>query len=255
MNADWSRRVAENWARVSTRVESARARAGRFTDSITVVAVSKTMPPQAISAALDAGLRHFGENRVEEAAEKIPGVHELLAGGREPPGVTWHMVGHLQSRKAARAVSLFSVVHSVDSVRLARRLGQRCSETGKTVRILLEMNVSGETSKNGLSADRYGENAIQRDEMHRAVELILAIPGLQVSGVMTMAPIVRDPEMARPYFRALQEVREDLAVQFPSGDWSDLSMGMTDDFEVAVEEGATLLRIGRAIFGPRHIDG
>ncbi len=231
--------IAANLRAVQRRIAAAAERAGRDPAEITLVAVSKTQPIESIQAGYTAGLRHLGENRVEEAAEKIGPINHW-AGDQRP---TWHMVGHLQSRKARRAVELFDVIHSVDSLRLAEKLSRRCAEAGKTMPILLEVNVSGEASKYGLAPD----------EVEAVVEGLLPLPCLELQGVMTMAPIVADPEEARPVFRALRRLRDDLAARFPSVNWQHLSMGMTDDFEVAIEEGATLVRIGRAIFGERFI--
>ena len=194
-----------------------------------------------IRAAYDLGLRHFGENRVEEAQAKV---------GHLPDDVTWHMIGHIQSRKATQVVSLFQVVHSVDSLKLARRLDRFAAERAEPLPILLECNVSGEESKYGFDANRWDADEGQRRALLDAVEEILALPHLQVQGLMTMAPIVADPEQARPVFVRLRALCDELAAAFPQADWQHLSMGMTDDFEVAIEEGATLVRVGRAIFDP-----
>ncbi len=229
--------IAANLQRVQERIASAAKRVGRDPAEVILVAVSKTHPPATIRAAYELGLRHFGENRVEEAVGKIDAL---------PQDITWHMVGHLQSRKAALAVKLFDIVHSVDSVKLARRLDRFCTEEGRTMPVLLEVNVSGEASKYGFPiADRAGLEA--------AIAEMLKLPQVRIEGLMTMAPIVPDPEDARPVFRGLRELRDELAHKFPQIEWRHLSMGMTDDFEVAIEEGATIVRIGRAIFGPRRI--
>jgi len=195
--------------------------------------VSKTRPVEVIRTAYELGLRDFGENRIEEAETKF---------GLLPDDIRWHMVGHVQSRKAARAVTPYVLVHSVDRMKLARRLDRFAGEAGRTLPILLEVNVSGEASKYGLHPA----------EVKPAVEAMRGFEHLRIQGLMTMAPIVPDPEEARPVFVALRELRQRLAAHFPDLDWRHLSMGMTDDFEVAVEEGATIVRIGRAIFGERH---
>jgi pyridoxal phosphate enzyme (YggS family) len=192
---------------------------------------------EALLAAYESGVRHFGENRVEEASAKLPVFRQSLG----DPAVVFHMIGHLQSRKAGEAAALFDRVHSVDSVKLAQRLSRFAT---KPLPILLEVNVSGEESK-------YGFDGARRSELLSAVEAISQLPNLQLDGLMTMAPIVDDPEQARPVFRALRELRDDLEACYPALTWPHLSMGMTDDFEIAVEEGATLVRIGRAIFGER----
>ena len=214
------------------RIAAAARRAGRDPAEITLVAVSKTQPVEVIGVAYELGLRDFGENRLEEAESKLD---------RLPDDIRWHMVGHVQSRKAAQAVRPYALVHSVDSVKLARRLDRFAGEIGRTLPVLLEVNVSGEASKYGL----------QPADVEIAAEAMRGFQHLQIQGLMTMAPIVPDPEEARPVFVALRELRERLAARFPDLDWRHLSMGMTDDFEVAVEEGATIVRIGRAIFGER----
>ena len=233
--------LADNLQSVRERITAAARRAGRDPDHVTLVAVTKNQPREAIAAAFDLGLRHFGENRVEEAEAKIPAL---------PTGITWHMIGHVQSRKAKQVVPLFQVVHSVDSVRLADRLSRLCDEEGARLPVLLQVNVSGEESKYGLAAERWAEDGAQRRELLAAVAGIIALPGLEIQGLMTMAPIVSDPEEVRPVFAALRNLRDELAGLHPEVAWHHLSMGMTDDFEVAVEEGATLVRIGRAIFDP-----
>ena len=227
--------IADNVARVRERIAAAAARAGRALSEVTVVAVSKTRTAAEIKAAHQAGVRHLGENRVEEAAEKRPQL--------ELPGVIWHMVGHLQRRKARRAVELFDVVQSVDSVRLARRLDALAAERDQALSVLIEINVSGEESK-------YGFRIGQRAELDGAVAEIVALPHLCVEGLMTVAPLCDDPERVRPVFAHLRELAGELQARFPQGTWQHLSMGMTDDYVVAVEEGATMVRIGRAIFCP-----
>ncbi len=220
---------------------AAAKRAGRDYAAITLVAVTKTLPLEVIRAAYDLGLRDLGENRVEEAEAKIP---EL------PTDITWHMIGHIQSRKAARVTASFGFIHSVDSVKLARRLDSRCAEMLQPLPVLLEFNVSGEESKYGFVAERWSTDRTQRTRLLKAVREITSLPNLGVCGLMTMAPIVPEPEMARPVFSKLRRLRDDLAQAFPETDWVHLSMGMTDDFEVAIEEGATIVRVGRAIFQP-----
>jgi pyridoxal phosphate enzyme (YggS family) len=223
---------------VRKRIEAAARRAGRDPAEITLVAVSKTQPPEAVVAACHAGLHLFGENRVEEAGPKAEAVARLLAPAAAP---TWHMVGHVQSRKAADVLPWAAMVHSVDSVKLAERLSRSCVEAGSQLAVLLEVNVSGETSKYGLAPE----------ELPGAVEAIAPLPGLRLEGLMTMAPIAADPELVRPVFTRLRALKEDMAQRYPGLIGRHLSMGMTDDFEVAIEEGATLVRVGRAIFGER----
>jgi pyridoxal phosphate enzyme (YggS family) len=230
-----------NLRSVQERIAAAAERAGRVPSDVTLIAVTKTQSPEMIQAAYDVGLRHFGENRVEEAEEKID---EL------PADITWHMIGHVQSRKAQRVASGFDVVHSVDSVKLAQRLDRFAAGRTEPLPVLLEFNVSGEESKYGFSASSWSGSDDRQESLVSAIEEIIALPRLSVQGVMTMAPIVAQPEEARPVFVGLRQLRDDLAARFPHLDWHDLSMGMTDDFEVAIEEGATLVRVGRAIFAP-----
>jgi PLP dependent protein len=226
-----------NLTRVQDRIAAAAARAGRDVSSITLVAVSKTHPVEALLAAYELGMRHFGENRVEEASIKLPAFKQVVS----DPAVVFHMIGHIQSRKAEDVALLFDRVHSVDSVKLAQRLSRFAT---KPLPILLEVNVSGEESK-------YGFDGARRAELFDAVEAISQLPQLRFDGLMTMAPLVEDPEEARPVFRALRELRDEITARYPSIKLPHLSMGMTDDFEVAIEEGATLVRVGRAIFGER----
>jgi pyridoxal phosphate enzyme (YggS family) len=205
------------------------------------VAVTKMEPVDVILTAYELGLRHFGENRIEEAQEKV---------GDLPADITWHMIGHIQSRKARDVLPLFDWVHSVDRPKVAHRLERFAAEGAVPLPILLECNVSGEASKYGFAADHWAEDRRQRRSLFAAIEEIVALPHLKVQGLMTMAPIVEDAEQARPVFVQLRRLRDELAGAFPQAGWQHLSMGMTDDFEVAIEEGATLVRIGRAIFAP-----
>lgn len=240
--------IARNLGRVQERIAEAALRAGRDPGQVTLVAVTKTFPVEAIVAAWQAGARHFGENRVEEGASKIPAVCAALLGVRP----TWHMIGHVQSRKAQDAVAHFDVVHSVDRLKIARRLDRFALEAGRVLPVLLECNVSGEATKFGFDLHGWERDEALRSAFFAAVEEALALPGLAVTGLMTMAPFVEDPQMARPVFASLRGLRDALRERFPAVGWEHLSMGMTDDFEVAVEEGATIVRIGRAIFGARR---
>jgi pyridoxal phosphate enzyme (YggS family) len=218
--------IQANIREVQRRIAQACERSRRSADEITLVAVTKGVEVPAIRAAFEYGIRDFGENRVQEAEGKIAQLADLK------PDVTWHMVGHLQGNKAKTAVELFDIIHSVDSVRLAEILNRRVE---KLLPVLLEVNVSGEATKGGFSMV----------ETEAAVKAIKQLPNLKVLGLMTVAPFVADPEAVRPVFRKLRELRDSLGLEH-------LSMGMTDDFEVAIEEGATMLRIGRAIFGDRR---
>jgi pyridoxal phosphate enzyme (YggS family) len=215
--------VAQRLALVQERVARAAERAGRSPAEVTIVAVSKLFPTQAIEEAAAAGIAHIGENRVQEAAAKVSSLRHLP--------VTWHMIGHLQTNKAKTALELFDIIQSVDSLRLAEALSRRAD---RPIPVLLEVNVAGEASKFGLSPQ----------EVLQTAEAVARLPHLDMRGLMTMAPLVSDPEEVRPVFRELRRLRDALGL-------AELSMGMTDDFEVAIEEGATLVRIGRAIFGER----
>jgi PLP dependent protein len=205
--------------------------------------VTKTQPPDVVRATYDLGLRHFGENRVSEAETKV---------GLLPRDVTWHMIGHIQSRKAKRVVPLFQMIHSVDSFKIAQRLDRDCAGLPDPLPVLLECNVSGEESKYGFAASNWTEDAAEGRALLTTVERCLALPHLRIQGLMTMAPIVTDPEQTRPIFARLRRLRDEMAAHFDQLDWHHLSMGMTDDFEVAIEEGATLVRVGRAIFAPEQ---
>ncbi|MDQ2715790.1 MAG: YggS family pyridoxal phosphate-dependent enzyme [Chloroflexota bacterium] len=225
--------MAANIAHVRATIVAAAARAGRSASEITLVAVSKTMSLDLVRVAYNLGVTDFGENRVQEALPKIAAF--------QPPDVHWHMIGHLQSNKASKVVGPFTCVHSVDTLHLAQALERYAAEQGKRLPILLEVNVSGEASKAGMSAAQTPELARQ----------IVALSHLDVQGLMTIAPLLPDPEDARPAFRDLRLLRDDLRAALPQCSWQQLSMGMTADYTVAIEEGATLVRVGRAIFGER----
>lgn len=244
--------IEANLRDVQRRIAEAAGRAGRDPAEITLVAVTKMFTVAHIQAAYELGVRHFGENRVREAEEKIPIVNQWVEEKHTLSPLTWHMVGHLQSRKAKDAIQLFDIIHSVDTLKLAKRLDRLCRREDRIMPILLEANVSGEESKYGFALERWAEDEKQRGRFFAIVEEILALPQVEVQGLMTMAPIVADPEEARPYFRRLRRLRDALAERFPGEYWRHVSMGMTDDFEVAIEEGATIVRIGRAIFGERR---
>lgn len=228
-----AQQLAENIAQVRARIAQAAERAGRDPAEITLVAVSKTKPVELVEMAYNCGVTDFGENRVQEALAKIARWH--------PQGLRWHLIGHLQSNKAAKVVEPFACVHSVDSLHLAQTLSRHVQELGKPLAVLLQVNVAGEASKEGMSPDELPELARQ----------IVALPALRVEGLMTIAPLVRDPEEVRPVFRELRRLRDRLRIDVPTGDWAQLSMGMTGDYSVAIEEGATIVRVGRAIFGQR----
>lgn len=226
---------------IRERMDAAAVRAGRDPADIVLIAVSKTKPFAAIEEALAAGQHDFGENRLEELWSKVE-----QAQRQGVMNLRWHMIGTIQSRKTSQAVGPFALVHSVDRAKIARRLSQEAESQDVNLPILLEVNVSGEESKHGFTP------AALKD----ALPGLLALPGLRFDGLMTMAPLVDDPEETRPIFRNLRILLEELrglfpTASYPQATWQHLSMGMTNDFEVAIEEGATLVRIGTAIFGKR----
>jgi PLP dependent protein len=240
--------IARNLKEVNERIENAATRAGRDPSEITLIAVSKTFSAAAVLAANRVGVQNFGENRVEEASEKIPQFDQLCLADHsaiQAPNITWHMIGHLQSRKAKQAAELFGFIQSIDSISLASKLDQSAAALGKLIPILIEVNISGEASKYGLTPE-------PRASFITTVGQILDLPHLDVQGLMTVAPIVDQPDQARPYFRSLRVLRDELRVRFPERTWPHLSMGMTSDFQAAIAEGATIIRIGRAIFGERN---
>jgi len=225
-------RIARNLAAVWPRITKAADRAGRRPDEITLVAVSKTFPAEGIRAAYAAGLRHFGENRVQEWESK----HAELAG----LGGTWHLIGHLQSNKARRAARLFHRIDSLDSLELARRLDGFAAQESKRLPVLIEVHLGAEQTKSGVAEEDLGKLA----------EGIAALPHLELRGLMTIPPFFDEPERVRPYFRQLRKLREDVSKQTGLA-LPVLSMGMSHDYEVAIEEGATEIRLGTALFGTR----
>jgi pyridoxal phosphate enzyme (YggS family) len=237
--------ITERIAQVRERIAAAAHAAGRDPASITLVAVSKTHPPEVIAAAVAAGITDLGENRVQEAVDKIAALAELR------PQPRWHLIGHLQRNKAGPAAEHFALVHAVDSLRLAEALDRRAAALGRRLPILLQFNVSGEASKEGFDLPGGAANRAGLAVLLPELEQLLALPALEVRGLMTIAPIVEDPDAARPIFRTLRELRDELAQSFPQATWNELSMGMTDDFPAAIAEGATIVRVGRAIFGAR----
>ncbi|MCL4535269.1 MAG: YggS family pyridoxal phosphate-dependent enzyme [Bacteroidetes bacterium] len=226
--------ISANLAEVRLCIAAAALRVGRDPDEVTLVAVSKTIDAARVRAAYAAGQRHFGENRVQEAEGKIGALADLA-------DIHWHLVGHLQTNKVRPALGLFQLIESVDSVHLAEAISRQALVQERVAHILLEVNVAGEPSKYGF----------RPAELPDAAARIAGLPGIALRGLMTVAPAVADPEEVRPVFRTLRGLRDDLQQQVPESRWAHLSMGMTEDFEVAVEEGATIVRIGRAIFGPR----
>jgi PLP dependent protein len=226
--------LRENLLRIQERIAAAAQKAGRRSEEITLIGVSKTHPAEAIRAAYEAGLRHFGENRVQEWEGKRPRVEDLAA--------TWHLIGHLQSNKAARAARVFHCVDSVDDFDLAQRLDRARHDLGaeSKMRVLLEVRVAAEETKNGVNAA----------ELPALAEKVTMLQRLELAGLMCIPPFLEDAEQVRPYFRRLRELREELAKHLGRS-LPVLSMGMSHDFEVAIEEGATEVRVGTALFGSR----
>jgi pyridoxal phosphate enzyme (YggS family) len=229
--------IAQNLALVRDRIAAAARRVGRQPEDIALMAVSKTFPAERIREAYDAGLRLFGENRVQEFAGKADALRDLR-------DAEWHLIGHLQTNKAAKAVELFAAVDSVDSLRLAQKLNAAAQQLGRKLKVLIEINVGGEAAKSGVAP---GSQELEG--------LLLAAPELahlELRGLMTVPPFTEDPQQARPYFRKLRELCDQIeARRLPAVGMDTLSMGMSHDFEVAIEEGATCVRVGTAIFGER----
>lgn len=228
--------IADRVAAVRERIARAAERASRPPGDITLVAVSKTFPAESVRAAFAAGVRHFGENKVQEASAKIDALADLRS-----RGLKWHLIGHLQSNKGRRAASLFDVVQSVDSAALAQRLARAATESDRALRILVQVDLAGEATKSG----------VPEAELTEVLRRMRGLDGLQVTGLMVLPPYL-GPEQVRPYFRRLRTLRDE-AVKEGLLDGDDLSMGMSHDFETAVEEGATLVRVGTAIFGARTV--
>lgn len=229
--------IEDNIARVRERVATAARRAGRNPADITMMGVSKTFPSESIREAYAAGIRVFGENRVQEFSGKSWDLHDLGA-------AEWHLIGHLQTNKAAKAAELFTAIDSLDSVKLAERINAAGEKMGKTLPILIEINVGGEEAKSGIAP-----------ESQELQQILLGAPrwkNLAVRGLMTVPPYADDAESARPFFRHLREIRDEIAARhLPAVTMDVLSMGMSHDFEVAIEEGSTCVRVGTAIFGER----
>jgi uncharacterized pyridoxal phosphate-containing UPF0001 family protein len=249
--------IAENIARVRERIAAAARRVGRNPDEITLMGVSKTFPAESIREAYTAGLRVFGENRVQEFAGKATALRDLR-------DAEWHLIGHLQTNKAAKATELFDAVDSVDSVRMAEKLNAFAGNAGKTLSVLIEINVGGEKAKSGValisdepnldkpSSDKPSSDKQCSDELEHILEGASRWGDLKILGLMTVPPYTEDPEASRPYFRQLRQIRDGIAArELPRIGTAILSMGMSHDFEVAIEEGATCVRIGTAIFGER----
>ena len=227
--------LQDRLARIKERIENAAQACGRPTDAVRLIAVSKTMPAEIVQQAIEAGVSDLGENYIQEAREKI----DSLA--RFP--VNWHFIGHLQSNKAKYAVRMFDLIHSVDSLKLAKELDRHARLNDKIQSVLVQVNVAKEESKSGI----YVEDTL------RLVTEISRLENIAVKGLMTMPPIFNAPEKVRPYFAELRRLRDKIKAEaIPNVAMDELSMGMTGDFEAAIAEGATMVRIGTAIFGDRH---
>ncbi len=229
--------IAENIAQVRERIAAAARLAARASDEITLMGVSKTFSAERIREAYAAGLRVFGENRVQEFAGKADALRDLR-------DIEWHLIGHLQTNKAAKATELFDAVDSVDSVRTAEKLNACAESAGKTLSVLIEVNVGGEKEKSGIAPGS--------DELEQILQAAPQWGNLKIQGLMTVPPYTEDPEGSRSYFRQLRQIRDSIAARnLPQIGTRIISMGMSHDFEVAIEEGATCVRIGTAIFGER----
>ena len=227
--------VAENVERVQERIHSACRRSGRAVEDVRMIAVSKTKPAESVRQAHAAGLREFGENRVQEAAAKRKELEDLDA--------VWHLIGHLQSNKAKQACRLFDWVHSVDSLHIAEKIDSAAADLGRKMPVLIEVHLGEEASKFG----------VEEDDLLRLAEQLGALPSLDLRGLMTLPPFFDDPQDVRPFFRRLRELAARIeARNLPGVHMRELSMGMSHDFEVAIEEGATIVRVGTAIFGERQ---
>lgn len=232
--------ILSNYLDVLERIERSARLVGRDPERVRLVVVTKGQPIEKIRTVIGVGARLLGENYIEEAIPKI----QLIS---SPTEVEWHMIGHVQSRKAKKTCKYFDFVHTLDSYKLAKRLSRYSVEFNRVIPVLFEFNTSGESSKFGIPA----WNEDSWEEMIDSLKLIVELPNLKFQGLMTMAPLMRNPEDARVYFRRLRKLRDFLVSCFPLHNWSELSMGMSSDFEIAVEEGATILRIGQAILGAR----
>jgi pyridoxal phosphate enzyme (YggS family) len=245
--------IEQRYQVVLERIEAAAVRASRPASEITLVSVTKTWPAETVLAAHQAGMRDFGENRAEELVEKRPLVEEAL--GPEA-AISWHAIGALQSRKTTMIADTADVFHALDRSKIAQRLSKRLVENGraetKPLPVFLEVNLSGELSKSGVDCSDWEALAEQRQRLRQLAEMVQQLPGLVPLGLMTMAPWQVEEEVIRGVFRRTRQLAHWLQDVAPDGHWTALSMGMTDDFEIAIEEGATHVRVGRALFGPRN---
>ncbi len=238
---DLVRSIREKYLQTLENIASAAHSVGRSPESIKLVVVTKTQPLEIVRAAIEAGVTMLGENYPEEGVMKLQSLHEFSA-------VEWHMIGHVQSRKAQLVAENFNLLHSLDSLKLAKKLDRFCGEAGRTLPVLLEFNVGGEDSKSGWLAGDEAHWSALLDE----VAAVIALPNLQVRGLMTMPPLGSTAEFSRTFFQQLKRLQAYLTSQFPHVDFTELSMGTSGDYQVAVQEGATLVRVGTAIVGARQ---
>jgi len=232
--------IKSRYLRIQEQIALTARQSGRNPDAVRLVVVTKAQPMPVVRAAVEAGACILGENYAEDALEKILALRQEFA-------VEWHMIGHVQSRKAKTIATHFALMHSLDSIKLAGRLSGAAEEIGRPLPVLVQLNVSGEESKSGYPA--WSDE--QLPALYAEIEQLLAFKGIQVCGLMTMPPFSDDPQTSRPYFQRLRHLRDGLARHFQHVDWRELSMGMSGDYPVAVEEGATLVRVGTAIMGAR----
>lgn len=244
MNFSLVESICSRHQAIRAQIDAAALRVKRDPASVRLVVVTKTHSVETVRAAIQAGIRDFGENYAEEAVEKIRALGQV-------EGLCWHMIGHVQSRKADLVAAHFDFMHSLDSLKLANRLERFAAQAGRTLPVLLECNVGGEASKFGYAAS----TSQDLDFLSREIEQISQLPHLQIRGLMTMPPLYNDPQQTRPFFARLRELRDFLTVRFPAIAWDELSMGTSADFATAVEEGATIVRVGTAILGARPPKG
>jgi len=233
--------IRENYQQTLDQIGIAARRSGRSPSEVKLVVVTKSQPLEVVRAAIEAGVLVLGENYPEEGVTKIQSLPNQS-------GVEWHMIGHVQSRKARLVAEYFELLHSLDSLKLARRLDRFAGEAGRKLPLLLEFNMGGEETKSGWDAS---DKSVW-DSFHSDIRSILELPNLEIRGLMTMPPLGTDPENSRRYFQHLRLLRDHLGSRFPDTNWSELSMGTSADYAVAVEEGATLVRVGTAIVGMRR---
>lgn len=234
--------IRERYRQTLERIAVAARASGREPESVRLVVVTKAQPLEVVQAAVQAGARLLGENYPEESVTKILSIEPEI-------GVKWHMIGHLQSRKARLVINHFDLLQSLDSLKLAERLDRMAKEAERILPVMLQFNVGGEESK-------FGWPAAHKDDwpaIYPTIETILGLSNLEIRGLMTMPPLETNPDDARIYFQSLRLLRDHLAVRYPQTDWHELSMGTSADYEVAVEEGSTLVRVGSAIVGPRPV--